>query len=186
MKKLITKDQVRPALVMALLLSGVQVINFATLGSLSGLGIVPRHFSGLAGIPLAPFIHHSWGHLISNLVPVCILMLLVRQSGRDIFWISSIGITLLGGICVWLFGGSGVHAGASGLIFGYWAFLLTYGWFNKTFKNLLIAFVVLVLYGGMFWSLLSFQPHVSWASHAYGALSGVFMAWSLKNKNISK
>ena len=37
------------------------------------LGIKPRTVEGLIGIPLSPFLHANWGHLISNTVPLLIL-----------------------------------------------------------------------------------------------------------------
>ena len=176
------KWQFKPALLITAAIVLIQLANFLSSGQLSGWGIVPRQLSGLAAIPFAPFIHHSWGHLASNLIPLFILMTMVLQLGKKVFWLSSIGIILISGIGVWLMASRGVHAGSSSLIFGYWSFLLVYGWLYKSLKSLLLALVVLLLYGGMFWSLFSFQPNISWSSHAFGALSGILMAWIL-NRN---
>ncbi|UGA53481.1 rhomboid family intramembrane serine protease [Vibrio sp. VB16] len=181
MKNDIIKKHLRPVFIFAVGLIVIQTLNSLSLGFVSNWGIIPRQPIGLLGIPLAPFIHHSWSHLASNLIPICILMLLVRQLGLAIFWRVSIGITLLGGGCVWILGSSGVHAGASGLIFGYCAFLISYGLLNRTLKNLFIGLLVLMLYSGLLWSLFSFQPHVSWASHVYGAAAGVVMSWINRN-----
>lgn len=181
MKHSIIRNHLRPVLIFAIILTIVQALNSLSFGFVSNWGILPRQSIGLLGIPLAPFIHHTWSHLASNIIPICILMLLVRQLGLAIFWKVSIGITLLGGGCVWIMGSSGVHAGASGLIFGYCAFLISNGLLNRTFKNLFIGLLVLMLYGGLLWSLFSFQPHISWASHIYGAAAGIVMSWANRN-----
>ena len=173
------KEQIRWVGMLVAIMLVVQLMNTLTLGGLSQFGILPRTVQGLLGIPIAPLIHHGWIHLLSNLIPFVVLMLLVAQLGKTILWQSTLGIVFLGGLGVWLLGGAGVHAGSSGLIFGYWSFLLAYSWFNRSFKSILIAVVVLLVYGGLFFSFLSFRPHISWASHLYGALAGVVMAWWL-------
>ena len=87
-------------------------------------GIVPRRWSGLIGIPLAPFLHRGWSHLAANSLPFAILGLFVIGRGERTFWAVSAGIVVLGGLAVWLFGrGQSVHVGASGLIFGYFGYL---------------------------------------------------------------
>lgn len=155
----------------------MQFINsFISYGILSAFGIMPRAPWGLLGIPFAPVIHHSWGHLFSNLLPLVVLCWLVCQLGARFFWLGTTGIIFIGGFLVWLFGGSGVHAGASGLIFGYWGLLLAYAWFHRSLKSMLIALFVVFLYGGMLWGFLDMRAHISWSSHFFGAIAGVIMA----------
>ena len=177
------KTQLRIVIIVLAIMVILQLLNSMTMGWVSQFGIRPREFSGLMGIAFAPLIHHGWFHLLSNLLPMAILMLLVAQMGSRVLWQASLGIVLIGGLAVWLLASSGVHAGASGLIFGYWGFLLAYAWFDRNLKNLLIAMLVILLYGGMFVGFLYVRPHVSWASHLYGALAGVFMAWWLSKGN---
>ncbi|GDY25025.1 rhomboid family intramembrane serine protease [Agarivorans sp. Toyoura001] len=173
------KRSLRDIMYFCLLLILVQGINTISLGAVSALGIVPRSASGLIGIPLAPLIHHGWLHLLSNLLPLAILMFLVAQLGRVILWQSTLVIALLGGALVWLFGGTGVHAGASSLIFGYWGLLLANAWFSRSIKSVFIAAIVLLAYGGMFWGLFHLKANVSWSSHAFGTVAGIVMAWGL-------
>jgi membrane associated rhomboid family serine protease len=155
----------------------MQFINSTiSFGMLSAFGILPRTPWGLLGIPFAPLIHHSWGHLLANLIPLGVLCALVCQLGARFFWLGTSGIIFLGGFGVWLFGASGVHAGASGLIFGYWAMLLAYAWYNRSFKSVIVAAVVVILYGGMLWGFLDMRLHISWSSHFFSAVAGVFMA----------
>src|SRR5258708_38815037 len=87
--------------------------------SVVGTGIVPRTLHGLYGIPVAPLIHASWGHLISNSVPLLILgaIVLFRGVGELVF--VTLCSVLIGGVGTWLFGeGNAQHIAASGLVFG--------------------------------------------------------------------
>ena len=40
-------------------------------------GLVPRMTSGLIGIVTMPFLHGNWGHLMSNTVPLAVLLFIV-------------------------------------------------------------------------------------------------------------
>lgn len=111
-------------LVLSAVLIAVQAINSITGNSLLHFGIMPRSLIGLRGIVFAPFLHGSIQHLLSNLLPFIVLSWLVATEGvRRYAWVAGL-ICLLGGLMVWSFGRSNIHVGASGLIFGLWAYLL--------------------------------------------------------------
>ncbi len=78
-----------------------------------------------------------------------ILGTLVIVEGLNRFMAVSAIIILLGGTLVWLFGFAGVHIGASGWVFGLWAYLLSRAWFQRSWSNLITASVVVLLYGGL-------------------------------------
>ncbi|MDX8378981.1 MAG: rhomboid family intramembrane serine protease [Gallionella sp.] len=146
-------------------------------GNLNTWGILPRQLSGLLGIPFAPFIHHGLWHLIGNSIPLTILGVLIGLNEKNsILEITFFGI-LLTGLGVWLIGSRAYHVGASGLVMVYWAYLIADGWFERSVKAMLLAGVTLVLYGGMIFIFLDMRAHISWSSHAMGALSGVLIAW---------
>ena len=44
----------------------VQIVNIFLDYSLNQYGLVPRTIEGLRGIPLSPFLHGGFGHLVSN------------------------------------------------------------------------------------------------------------------------
>jgi membrane associated rhomboid family serine protease len=155
---------------------------------LSHWGIVPRKLSGLIGIPLAPFIHGGIGHLLSNTVPLIILLILLMASRKEA-WITVAEIIVLGGVLLWLFGRKGnaqeltVHVGASGLIYGIIAYLVVAGFREKHLVSLGIALIVGFLYGGTFlWGMLPSQKGVSWDGHLTGALAGGILAMFLPTK----
>lgn len=154
----------------------IQVVNLLSGYKLNSWGIYPRELSGLGGILFAPFLHAGFYHLISNSVPLLILLALVYMSGvRALVWVSITGI-LFGGLGVWVFGSSGYHVGASGLIFAFWGYLIADAWFRRSVKSILISVITLLLYGGLLFSLFSYRPYVSFSSHLFGLLAGVVTA----------
>ncbi|HKI41460.1 MAG TPA: rhomboid family intramembrane serine protease, partial [Mycobacterium sp.] len=74
------------------------------------------------------------------------------------------------------------HIGASGLIFGWLAFLLVFGFFVRRASNIIVGLVVLFAYGSV---LLGAMPvlhqcgGVSWQGHLCGAIAGVVAAYVL-------
>jgi len=141
-------------------------------------GIRPRQTGWLAGIALAPFLHAGWGHLAANSLPFLILGMLVIWRGEARFWMVSAGIVLVGGLGVWLIGGSAtVHLGASGLIFGYVGYLLTAGVVERSVVAVARAVVVAGLYGSILWGVLPNRPGVSWEGHLCGLLAGIGIAF---------
>ncbi len=160
-----------------------EVVDQVVFGArLDAFGIHPRTLWGLVGIPLAPWLHVGFGHLVANSLPFLVLGWFVMLRGVRQFFGVSLVITLLGGAAVWLLGRGNVHLGASGLIFGYLGFLLLRGWFDRTFWGVLGSLAVLGLYGGMVWGVLPSHPGVSWESHLFGFAAGVFAAWLTRSR----
>ena len=144
---------------------------------LDHFGIRPRQFDWLPGILLAPFLHGGWAHLAANSLPFLFLGLLVIARGEQRFWVVSAGIVLMGGLGVWLLGRAGtVHVGASGLVFGYFGYLLTAGVVERSLVAVARAVVVAGLYGSILWGVLPYRPGVSWEGHLCGLLAGIGMA----------
>lgn len=156
---------------------GLEVID-AILGQrLNSLGIEPRTLSGLVGIPLAPFLHGGFGHLIANTIPFALLGFLTIMRGVSTFVIVSVFVTIVGGIAVWLVGSGGYHIGASGLIFGLFGYNLAMGIFERSFKSIMMAVVVGLLYGSMIFGVFPGRPGVSWEGHLFGFIAGAGFAY---------
>jgi membrane associated rhomboid family serine protease len=151
------------------------VDQFVFGGSLDQDGIVARQVDGLDGILWAPLLHAGWAHLIANSLPFFVLGFLVLAGGLGQFVAVTALVWLLGGFLTWLTG-FGVTIGASGVIFGWLAFLLFRGVFARSGRQIALAVVLLLLYGGVLWGVLPGTPGVSWQAHLFGALSGVLAA----------
>ncbi|MBV4482819.1 rhomboid family intramembrane serine protease [Pseudomonas khavaziana] len=160
---------------LALLMVALQLLNVATGYSLMAFGLVPRTLHGLLGILTSPFLHASFAHLSANLIAFLVLGTLVILDGLHRFIAVSAIVIVLGGALVWLFGFAGIHVGASGWVFGLWAYLLARAWFHRSWSNLITAGVVAVLYGGL---ILGFLPRqgVSFEGHLFGAFAGFIAA----------
>ncbi len=166
----------------------VELIDQLTRHSLDANGIRPLETDGLWGIIFAPVLHASWQHLMANTLPLLVLGFLMTLAGWSRFvWATTI-VWILGGFGTWLIGNMGStcgptdHIGASGLIFGWLAFLLVFGVFVRRFWDVIIGLVVLFAYGGI---LLGAMPvlgrcgGVSWQGHLCGAIAGVVAAYLL-------
>ena len=79
---------------------------------------------------------------------------------------------------MWLLGRSAVHIGASGLVFGYFGYLVARGWYERRFGSILLAIVVIILYGGLILGVLPARGLVSWEAHLFGLIAGVLAARS--------
>lgn len=141
-------------------------------------GVFPRNLTGMIGIFSGPLIHGSYMHLVSNTVPLLILggflFIFYHRIARGVFLQSY----FLTGLLVWLLARKSYHIGASGLIYALAAFLVFYGLFKKDLISILISLAVVVLYGGMIYGVLPLYQGVSWESHLFGALVGIFLAYS--------
>lgn len=139
-------------------------------------GILPRELSGLLGIPLSPWLHADWWHLISNSFPFLILGALIQFKNTEIFWESTLIIIVVAGSGTWLLGSSAYHIGASGLVLGYWSFLITDALYRRAIKAIFIASIALAMYGGFIFIILDFRSHISWSGHFSGILAGILVA----------
>ena len=158
-----------------------QALNWATGYSLNAaFGLIPREAAGLDGVVAMPILHGSFGHLMSNTPPLLLMGgLLVATATRALIAVNAIIIILTGGL-VWLFGSPAIHIGASGLVFGWFGFLVARGLVDRTPVTLGVALLVGLIYGSIIWGVLPGQPGVSWEAHLFGALSGAIAAFVVR------
>lgn len=154
----------------------VELLNLVLDHRISKWGILPRTPRGLIGIPLSPFLHFGIGHVLLNTVPFVILGGFVIRRGVREFIELSFFIIFVTGAATWLLGRSAYHVGASGLIFGYFGFLVASGWYERSPSSIIIACFTVFLYGGILWGLLPVFAHVSWEGHLFGLLAGILWA----------
>ena len=159
------------------LLWGIEAVDQVVFnGGLDADGIIPRQVDGLDGILWAPLLHHGWAHLVANSLPFVLFGFLAMAGGLGQFVAVTTVIWLLGGFLTWVTGSGGVTVGASGVIFGWLAFLLVRGFFARSGRQILLAVVLFLVYGGVLWGVLPTDPTISWQAHLFGALAGVLAA----------
>lgn len=146
-------------------------------GFLDQFGVRPRSLWGLIGIPLMPWLHGGFGHLLSNTIPFLTLgWIMIRSEGRRFYYTSAV-IILLCGIGTWLIAGKGeVHVGASGLIYGYFGYVMTRAFIEKKALWLFTGILVALFYGGMIVGVFpNSNHHMSWEGHLTGMLAGIWL-----------
>ena len=153
------------------------------------LGIIPRSLSGIDGILCSPLLHADFGHYISNLFPMVILLGLLFSNQSYKPWRSLILIWFLSGVGTWIIGRAGSnHIGASGVIFGLVTFLSTASFFLRSWVSAIISGAVLFLYQGILFGALppiinsNMAENISWEAHLSGAIGGVIAAWGIRKK----
>ena len=154
----------------------VEILNGFMGHRLNVWGILPRTKLGLIGIPLSPVLHGSFSHVLSNTIPFLALGGLVGFRDSQKLVGVSLFIIVAGGLAVWLLGRSAIHVGASGLVFGYFGYLVASGWYDRRPGTILAAVAVVVLYGGLVLGVLPTQSFVSWEAHLFGLMAGVLAA----------
>ena len=154
----------------------VETLNGFMGHRLSTWGILPRTKLGLIGIPLSPMLHGSFNHVLSNTIPFLLLGGLVGLRGSQKLVGVSLFIIVVGGGAVWLIGRSAIHVGASGLVFGYFGYLVANGWYDRRPGSILAAIAVIVLYGGLVFGVIPTLTFVSWEAHLFGLIAGVLAA----------
>ncbi|MBU2979184.1 rhomboid family intramembrane serine protease [Alteromonas sp. C1M14] len=172
------KNQIKLLAAIAGLLIIIEVINVLTANSLNQFGVLPRALPYLPYIFTAPLLHGSVGHLTANLVPLLLFMWLSLQWGNRTFWLTTLTICIIGGLGVWLFGRSAMHIGASGMVYGYFGFLLLAGFRTRRAPYIVISVLVAILYGGMLFGILPTRAFVSFEYHFFGFVGGLIAAWA--------
>ncbi len=162
-----------PALVMVV--GTVMGVFFAQ--SATRLALVPRHARGLIGIITAPFIHANLAHFAANLPPFLVLGVLVLRRGEVEFVEIALTLALGQGALLWFFGRKAAHVGMSGVIFGFFGYLLALAWYTRATEDLLAAAVVLLFYGGMLMGVAPTRNGTSWEGHLFGLVVGLATAW---------
>lgn len=165
-------------------LYAVEIVNTLMLHSLNRVfGLRPRTPEGLVDILTFPLLHASLAHLFSNTLPLIIFGFLVFLSGLRVFLTALAASWLGSGLTVWLIGGYNITVGASGLVFGLFAFLLVRGFLNRHWGQILLSVVLFLAYGGILFGVLpTVAGYVSWQAHLGGAAGGVVAALLLRRR----
>jgi membrane associated rhomboid family serine protease len=155
----------------------VEIIDSFKSVDLDQYGIEPRHVDHLTGIAASPFLHANFSHLIGNTIPFAILGVTIALSGAARVLKVTLIVALVGGLGTWLIGPSNsLHIGASGLVFGFAAYLISRGVFSRSWLHLGVGIVVGFVYGTTLAGGLIPQDGISWQGHLFGGIGGIVAA----------
>ncbi|GES18247.1 rhomboid family intramembrane serine protease [Acrocarpospora pleiomorpha] len=173
-------------IVMLFLVGGMwalEIVDYLQDGALDRYGIVARDPDGLVGIFAAPFLHAGFPHLIANSLPLLILGFLAAIRGVGRFLGVSMIIIVVSGLGVWLVAPPNtVTIGASGLVFGYFGYVVGRGLFDRRILDIVLAVVVAVMYYSIIFGILPGEEGISWQGHLFGLIGGVLAAWLLRRR----
>ncbi len=184
------KDEVGGVVIFIAVMWAVFLVDWLLPWNLSlRFALVPRSVDGLFGIVTMPFLHGGFRHLLSNTLPLFILLTLLAGSKVRSWEIVAILIVTSGAL-LWLFGNATAangqrlgHVGASGLVFGLVGYLIGSGLFERRLMSMAIAVIVGLMFGGATWRGLIPTPGVSWGGHFFGLLAGLGVAYVLARES---
>src|SRR5215210_7113621 len=166
---------------MAALMWVVEIVDAAG-AHLDANGIHPRDVDTLPDIAFAPFLHAGFGHLIGNTIPFLVLGGAIALGGLARTAAVVLIVAVVGGLGTWLVGPADTnHIGASGLVFGFAAYLVARGAFSRRLLHLGVGLLVLGVYGTTLLFGLVPHPGISWQGHLFGAVGGVVAARALSD-----
>ena len=147
-------------------------------------GIIPRDGLRLPDVFIAPLLHGSWSHIEANSGPLFVFGFLAAYRGVLKFLGVTVVVAITSGIAVWLFQGSGtLTVGASGLIFGYFGYLIARGLIDRNTVDVLISVVMGLSYYYLVTSAVPGAPSgVSWLDHLGGLVGGVASGWLFRTR----
>lgn len=140
-------------------------------------GLLPRSLPGLRGILTSPFVHEDLSHLFSNSGPIFFFLAGILYFYREAALRAVLWTFAMTGIWVWVAARGVPTIGASGLVYGFGAFLFFSGVFRRDARSMALSLVIAFFYGGMVWGVLPGEQGVSWESHLFGAIAGVVTAF---------
>jgi len=164
----------------------IEIIGYIFNVNFISLGILPRKAFGLIGVFTAPLIHSNIEHLYSNAIPLFVL-------GTSIFYFypnSSKRVALiiyfLTNSLVWVLARESFHIGASGIVYGLFSFLFFSGIFRKDKRAITLSVLTIFIYGGMTYGIFPTKEGISWESHLFGFITGIFTAYIFRKNDIFK
>ena len=155
-------------------------------------GLRPLEFRGLIGIFSMPFLHGDFDHLFSNSIPLLLSMSFIFLYFKDVKWQILTLIYLASGSLLWFIAhGDSNHIGASGLVYGYIAFMVTHAAITKNKHTIAAAMILIFLYGSLIYGIFPeygklIGKNISWEGHLSGLITGVATAWIFRKNGPQK
>jgi membrane associated rhomboid family serine protease len=161
----------------------IQIANWASSYALSfDYGIRAWDPDRLPAIVSAPFLHFSWAHIEGNSGPLFIFGFLAAYRGvKRFLWVTAL-IAVVSGLGAWLTSSpQAVGAGASGLVFGYFGYILVKGAFDRHLIDIVVGLVMALCFAYQFAGLLPAEG-IGWQAHLFGFAGGILGGWLFREK----
>jgi membrane associated rhomboid family serine protease len=162
----------------------VQLLNWAVGYRLSlEFGVRARDVGSLPDIVTAPFLHFSWSHIEGNSGPLFVFGFLAAYRGvRKFFGVTAL-IVGFAGLGAWFTAGPHtVGAGASGVVFGYFGYVIVRGFFDRHRIDIVIGLVMALSFAYQF-SVIVPKEGIGWQAHLFGFIGGVAGGWILRDRH---
>lgn len=148
-------------------------------------GIRPRDVASLPHILTAPLLHFSWTHIEGNSGPLFIFGFLAAYRGLAKFAGVTVVVVVTSGLAAWfLEAPNSLGAGASGVVFGYFGYIIVRGLFDRHAIDVLIGAVMALCFAYQF-SVLLPQQGIGWQAHAGGLVGGIASGWIFRDRRAS-
>ncbi|MGE5287784.1 MAG: rhomboid family intramembrane serine protease [Micromonosporaceae bacterium] len=162
----------------------LQIANWAGhYGLDTSYGIIPRNVLRLPDIFIAPFLHFSWSHIEANSGPLFVFGFLAAYRGVWRFVSVTVLIAITSGMAIWFFASTNtLTVGASGLIFGYFGYVVARGLIDRNLIDALVGAVMALSFAYLVTVAVPGTPGVSWIGHLGGLVGGVAAGWLFRSR----
>lgn len=162
----------------------LEVIDVASGHALDDFGIMPRSVPELVDVIPASFIHFGFAHVAANSVPLLVLGFLSALGGLRRFAAVCALIIVADGLGVWLISPDNTNtAGASGVVFGLFGFLLISGFVERRLAGVAVGVLIAAVWGGsVLAGLAPTETGVSWQGHLIGLVAGAVAAYLFRHR----
>lgn len=162
----------------------VQVVNSMDDYRLSyDFGIHARDPASLPEILTAPLLHFSWQHIEGNSGPLFIFGFLAAFRGVRRFLGVTALVVLGSGLGAWFTAEAHtVGAGASGVVFGYFGYIIVRGLFDRRPIDLVLGLVMALCFAYQFSLLIPAGAGIGWQAHLFGFIAGVLGGWVFRDR----
>lgn len=146
-------------------------------------GIRSHRPERLPDVLAAPLLHVNWQHVESNSGPLFVFGFLAAYRGVKKFLGLTLLVALTSGAAVWLFESEQmVTVGASGLIYGYFGYVVLRGVIDRNLIDSLVGLVMAASFAYILTTAVPGTPGVSWLGHLGGLVGGLLGAWLLRDR----
>ncbi|MCX5386658.1 rhomboid family intramembrane serine protease [Streptomyces sp. NBC_00083] len=147
-------------------------------------GLIPQDVSRLSAILVAPFLHFGWDHIEANSGPLFVFGFLAAYRGVVRFLWLTLLVAVTSGLAVWVFQDTHtLGVGASGVIFGYFGYVVLRGLFDRRLIDTLIGLVMAASFAYLVTVAVPGTPGVSWLAHLGGLVGGMAGAYLLRDRS---